>query len=138
MSGFVLDASVTVAWCFGDEATTGTRSLLHRVAVERAVAPSIWTLEIANILAMAERRGRIDVAGITEFLGLLEALDIRIDDAPAWRGLGEILDLARRERLSSYDAAYLDLAMREALPLATRDTALADAAARVGVAVLPV
>lgn len=136
MTGFVLDASMTVAWCFGDEATPETRALLRRVGAERAVAPAIWALEVANILAMGERRGRLDAAGVTEFLGLLDMLDIRIDDAPASRGLREILDLARRERLSSYDAAYLDLAMREGLPLATRDAALAAAAQRVGTEVI--
>ena len=137
MTGFVLDASVTMAWCFGDEATPETRTLLRRVEVEPAVVPAIWPLEVANILTTGERRGRLNAAAVTEFLGLLDALDIRIDGAPPSRGLKEILDLARRERLSSYDAAYLDLAMREGLALATRDAALAKAARNAGVEVIP-
>ncbi len=135
--GFVLDASVALAWCFHDEATRESDALLDRLAGEIAVeAPAIWALEVANILVMAERKGRIGSAAIAEFVALLETLDIRIDDAPAARSLGEILALARREGLSSYDAAYLDLAMRRGLPLATRDAALAKVARRAGVAVV--
>lgn len=133
MKGFVLDASVTVAWCFGDEATPESRSLLRRLAGEPAYVPAIWPLEIANILAVAERKGRLGTADVTEFVALLGALDIRTDDADPARGLGEILGLARSLRLTSYDAAYLDLAMRRGLPLATRDAALIRAAHHVGV-----
>lgn len=133
MKGFVLDASMTVAWCFGDEATPESRSLLRRLAEEPAHVPAIWALEIANILAVAERKGRLGAADVTEFVTLLGALDIRTDDADPARGLGEILALARARRLTSYDAAYLDLAMRLGLPLGTRDAALIQAARQVGV-----
>ncbi len=85
---------------------------------------------------MAERRRRIDAIGITEFLGVLDTLDIRVDESTAARGLKEILALARGQSLSSHDAAYLELAMREGLTLATRDDALAKAARRVGVDVV--
>lgn len=135
--GFVLDASVALAWCFHDEATKESTALLDRLAGDIAAeAPAIWTLEIANILVMAERKARIDAAAVTEFVALLETLDIRVEDTPADRAFGSILALARREGLSSYDAAYLDLAMRRGLPLATRDAALAKAARRAGVAVI--
>ena len=136
MTGVVLDASATLPWCFGDELTPDGRALLQRVGSSFAAVPAIWPLEVGNILAAAERKGRITAADIAEFVPLLDRLDIRPDGATAERGLKEILELARRESLSSYDAAYLDLAMREGLPLATRDEALADAARRCGVEVI--
>ncbi len=136
MSGFVLDASVTLAWCFRDQASPESTGVLDRLEEDFAAVPAIWPLEVANILAVAERRGRIDAAEIAAFAAVLEALDIRVDTATAARGLREILGLARREGLSSYDACYLDLAMREGLALATRDAALAAAARRCGVAVI--
>ena len=136
-NGFVLDASVALAWCFHDEATAASAALLDRLASdETAEVPAIWALEVANILVMAEKRKRLDAAAVALFVALLETLDLRADDAPAGRAFGEILALARREGLSSYDAAYLDLAMRRGLPLATRDKALVQAARRAGVAVI--
>ena len=137
MTGFVLDASVALSWCFKDETTPARLALLQRLGSEHAAVPAIWPLEVSNILASAERRKRIDAAGIGEFLALIESLDIRVDGETAGRGLTEILALARREGLTSYDAAYLDLAIHDGLPLATGDRALTDAAARCGVAVLP-
>lgn len=136
MTGVVIDASIALAWCFHDEATPASWAVLDRVESEPALVPSIWSLELANVLVGAERRGRIGAAEIAEFLERLEALDIQVDGQTANRGLREILSLARAERLTSYDAAYLDLAMREGAPLATRDHALADAALRCGVKVI--
>lgn len=136
MSGFVLDASIALTWLFRDELTAERRTVLERLDAEFAVVPAIWPLEMANILAIAERKGRIASAEVAEFVAKIETLDIRVDDGTASRGLREILALARRESLTSYDAAYLDLAMREGLPLATRDRALAKAAKRLGVAVI--
>jgi predicted nucleic acid-binding protein len=137
MTGFVLDASVALSWCFKDEGTPARLALLQRLGAEHAAVPAVWPLEVANILASAERRKRIDAAGIGEFLALADSLDIRVDSETAGRSLREILDLARREGLTSYDAAYLDLAIREGLPLATGDRVLAQAAERCGVTVLP-
>jgi predicted nucleic acid-binding protein len=136
VSGFVLDSSLALTWCFRDEATPADWLVLDRAEAEFAAVPAIWPLEVANVLALAERKGRIAAAEIAEFVARLDDLDIRIDEATATRGLRDILALARRESLTSYDAAYLDLAMREGLPLATRDVALADAARRLGVAVI--
>ncbi len=136
MSGFVLDASTALAWCFQDEATPERLAVLQRLGPGHAQVPAIWPLEVANVLAGAERRKRIDAAGIGEFLALIETLDIRVDGETGRRALREILGLARREGLTSYDAAYLDLAMRESLPLATGDRALAEAAQRCGVMVI--
>lgn len=137
MPDFVLDASATLAWCFGDEASAESMALLDRLeAGDVAFVPAIWGLEIANILATAERKQRLTSARSTEFIALLAGIGLRYDDAPPERALHDILSLARQESLSSYDAAYLDLAMRMGLPLATRDQALADAAKRQGVAVI--
>jgi predicted nucleic acid-binding protein len=97
--------------------------------------PAIWPIELANVLANAERRGRIAASDIAEFLALIAPLDIQVDAETAARGLREILAVARHEALSAYDAAYLELAMRLGLPLATRDARLADAARHVGVEV---
>lgn len=133
---FVLDASVALAWCFGDEATAVTDAIRDRLIDESALVPANWPLEIANVLATAERRKRIDASDIATFLALLRPLDIGVDQTTAERSLAEILRLARDENLTAYDAAYLDLAIREGLSLATRDKALSDAARRRGVALI--
>ena len=136
MTGFVLDASVTMAWCFDDEATPETWALLDRLAAEGAIVPGLWTLEVGNILAQAERRNRTTAARVRQFVEQLETLPIRVDDETASRALGDILTLARAEKLTTYDAAYLELAMRRGLPLATRDYELQGSANRNGVELL--
>lgn len=133
---FVLDASITLAWCFADQATPETTRLLERLESESAIVPGLWTLEVGNILIAAEKRKRISYANIKEFLALLENLDIEIDSETGSRGLHDIIFLAHSEKLTTYDAAYLDLAMRYGLPLATKDTALIHAAKRVGVKII--
>ena len=132
----VIDASVALAWCFRDERTEATATLLERVQTDAAAVPSLWHLEVANVLALAERRGRITPAESTELIALLETLEIVVDEETASRALGRVLDLARAERLTAYDAAYLELAMRLGLPLASKDADLCDAAERLGVSVL--
>ncbi len=136
MTDLVLDASVALAWCFEDEATTATRSVLERLAAEAASVPAIWHIEVANVLALAERRRRITRADSAEFIATLEDLLIVIDEETSSRALSRILDLARSERLTAYDASYLELAMRLGVPLATKDGVLGDAAERLGVAVI--
>jgi predicted nucleic acid-binding protein len=133
---FVLDASVTLAWCFADEATKKTTSLLERLEAESAFVPELWPLEVGNILIAAERRQRISYAKIAEFLALLESLDIQVDAETASRSFREILSLAHSEKLTTYDAAYLELAMRLGVPLATKDIQLQKAATRLGVKIL--
>lgn len=133
---FVLDASVTLAWCFKDEQTHETDALLDKLESTQAFFLGLWTLEIGNILLSASRRQRITYANATEFLSLLHALDIQIDDATADYGFHDIFLLAHSEKLTTYDAAYLELAMRLGLPLATRDVQLSEAAKRVGVMVI--
>ena len=135
MTDLVLDASVALTWCFKNEATVAADRVLERLAAEAASVPAIWHLEIANVLALSERRGRITSAGSAEFIELLETLEIVVDEETATRALGRVLDLAREERLTAYDAAYLELAMRLGIPLASKDGDLCDAAERLGVSV---
>ena len=136
MTGLVLDASVAFAWCFLNEATEASDRVLERLGSEGAWVPAIWHLEIANVLAMSERRGRITPARTAEFMAILEPLLIVADEETSARAFTSVLDLARSERLTAYDAAYLDLAMRLGVPLATKDGDLGNAAERLGVAVL--
>lgn len=138
MSGLVLDCSVAVSWCFEDEAAPETDALLERVRDEGAFVPAIWYLELGNVLIQAERRNRLSVADIATRLELFGALPITIDDERPDRTLQAVLTLARAERLTTYDAAYLELAMRRGLPLASKDQDLVEAARRCGVVGLPV
>ena len=137
MSGFVIDASVAFAWCFDDEATAGTRALLDRFEDEQAEVPSLWHLELANALALSERSKRITPARTSEFVALINGLPIVIDEQTPSHALSSVPQLARSERLSAYDASYLELAMRRGIPLATKDRDLERAARRVGVNLLP-
>jgi predicted nucleic acid-binding protein len=136
VTAFVLDASIALAWCFADEATPATDALLNRLADEDAIAPALWRLEVANALTMAERRGRLSVAGLTRSVNLLQRLAVAIDVDGPDRAFRELLDLARSERLTVYDAAYLELALRLGLPLATKDAKLRKAGAGLGLPLL--
>lgn len=138
MSGFVLDCSVAVAWCIDDEAAVETDALMKQAASEGALAAWLWSLEIADVLLQAVRRHRLEMADAVARLELLRSLPIRIDDATAERAWRETLALARAEGLTTYDAAYLELALRRGLPLATRDHELRQAADRNGVELLRV
>lgn len=134
--GFVMDASITLTWCFADEATTTTKMLLESMETNAAHVPSIWTLEIGNILLAAARKNRINYADIMQFLALLKNIKITIDIETAEKGFHDILSLAHNNHLTTYDAAYLELAMRLGKPLATKDRELYKAAKRVGVQTL--
>jgi len=136
MTELVIDASVALAWCFGDERTEPTASLLERLQTDAAAVPSLWHLEIANGLAQAERRGRITPAESAELIALLEIIEIVVDGETPARAFTRVLDLAREERLTAYDAAYLELAMRLGAPLASKDADLCDAAERLGVSII--
>jgi predicted nucleic acid-binding protein len=130
---FVVDNSVVMAWCFSDEANPYANNVLGCLGKHEAVVPAIWPLEVGNVLAVAGRRHRIDEAEATRFLELLGQLPLICEPESPSRMLGEVLALAREYRLSTYDASYLDLAMRSGLPIATRDEALTKAAKRAGV-----
>lgn len=137
MSAFVLDCSVAVAWLFDDEASPETDALLERLRDDGALVPGLWRLELGNVLAHAERRSRITASQIAAYLGLLDRLPIVTDTEMESRALREILTLARTENLTTYDAAYLELAMRRNTELATRDKALIRAARGLGIETLP-
>ena len=137
MNGFVLDCSIAVAWCFEDEAAPETDALLDRLREEGAVVPVLWHLELGNVLLQAERRGRLSAAAVAARIALIADLPIATDDETASRPLGEVVALARAEGLTTYDACYLELSLRRALPLATNDRALRDAAHRIGVKAIP-
>ncbi len=130
---FVLDASVTLAWGFADEANAYVDAVLESLTDAAAVAPAVWPLEMANALLVAERRGRLTKADSARFLSLLEQLPIAVEQETPARMLGEIMALAREHTLSTYDASYLDLAMCQGLALATQDEALRRAAVASGV-----
>lgn len=136
MSRFVLDNSLVMAWYFEDEANAYTSAVLDSLAENEALVPTIWPLEVANVLLAGERKGRSTEARTSRFVALLEALPIRVDAATPQRAFSGILTLAREQRLSAYDAAYLDLAMREGVPLATQDQELRRAAEACGVGLL--
>ncbi|MCS6937867.1 MAG: type II toxin-antitoxin system VapC family toxin [Roseiflexaceae bacterium] len=133
---FVLDASVALAWCFEDESSDLADLALDRLAQTSALVPAIWSLEIGNALLGAERRGRLSQAESSRFLTLIRALPIEIEAVSAPRMLNDVVTLAREQGLSTYDAAYLETAMRNGLPLATLDTALWRAAERCGVSLI--
>ena len=122
---FVLDASVTASWCFEDEEAPVADAAMDRLPEDHAVVPALWWFEIRNILVVNERRGRIESADSDVFLNDLARLPIRIASDPNGR---LVVALARTHRLTAYDAAYLELAVRLTAPIATLDRALADAA----------
>ena len=130
---FVLDASITACWAFDDEDHPDASLAFERMRAEEAVVPCLWWFEVRNILIVNERRRRITESDTASFLLSLSLLRFRVDQSP---DEAAVLRLARTHRLSVYDAAYLELAQREGLPLATLDADLRRAAAGEGVALL--
>lgn len=124
---FVLDCSVALAWIFPDEATEATHRLRDSLIEGRAFAPALWPIEVANVLLVATRRGRINADEWKPLYANLEALPIEIDSVSPSRVWGKTLQLAHAHRLSVDDAMYLELALRMRLPLATLDRALGEA-----------
>lgn len=129
----VLDCSVAMSWCFADEEDPYAEAVLDQLEKVSAVVPSLWRLETANVLLVAERRRRITRAESMRLAAFLSELPIVDDFESVARGLSLVLDLARDHGLSAYDAAYLELAIRRGLPLATLDRQLAQAAQTAGV-----
>jgi len=135
-AAFVVDCSIAMAWLFHDEATPKTAALLDRLAGETALVPAWWFIEIANVIAIAERKGRITPIQSDAFIADLSKLGIERDDEASARAFTHLLALCRTHRLTSYDAIYLDLAIRRGLPLATLDADLRKAAKKLGVGLL--
>jgi predicted nucleic acid-binding protein len=135
----VLDNSVAMLWLLPQSNPAGMAladKVLTQLQNDGAMAPSLWTLEAANVIAKCQRLGKITQAQASAFVALLEGLGIAIDASTSQRALHGTLDLARQFRLSAHDAAYLELALREQLPLATLDDALQNAAREAGVALI--
>lgn len=134
---FVLDNSVTMRWLFGDGSDADrhyAESVLLRLQAEdcRALVPAVWPLEVGNVVARAEAQGLLPEARSAAFLSLLRDMAIDTDGRGGEFALGDTLQLARRYGLSTYDASYLELALREAVPLATNDAALRKALKKTG------
>jgi predicted nucleic acid-binding protein len=132
-SAFVLDGSITMVWGFEDEADEYAEAILGRMPELEAHVPSIWPLEVANALLVGERRRRIMPADTARFLAILAAFPITVDDHTVAQAWADTIHLARTHNLSSYDASYLELAIRLGLPLAAQDGKLNAAAKAVGV-----
>ena len=129
---WVLDCSVTMAWCFEDERTQATDDLMGGAVP--VLVPQIWPLEVGNVLMLAMRKGRITTSKQKQFLGLLKLLPITVDVFGLDETLRHVMTLAGEHHLTTYDASYLELAIRLGLPLASLDDKLKATAASAGVA----
>ena len=134
---FVLDASVTMCWLLLDgkpaERAYALRVLNTMKQPEtRALVPATWGLEVSNVIGKAEMKGLLSEAQSEAFLEMLGSVDIGADPATFSKALSDTFQIARRYRLSAYDASYLELAMRAGLPLATLDKDLQKAASKAG------
>lgn len=137
MFAFVIDVSACMPWCCEDEATPSSEQLLQRAALRHPLhVPTIWPWERMNAVAVSVRRQRIKPEIAVGFLSLLPSFDFRIAESPGVADFVRLNALAVRHQLTAYDVAYLDLAMRLALPLATLDNPLKDAALAEGVEIL--
>ena len=129
---------MTLSWCFIDETTPYSRAVLASLLTTYAVAPALWPFEVANSLAIAERRQRINQNQVAEFLEALRRLPLQVERRESVWLCQSLIRLARELRLTAYDAAYLDLAQRENLPLATMDKDLQEAGRSIGIAALEI
>jgi predicted nucleic acid-binding protein len=137
MIRFVLDSSITMAWCFEDEKTSYTESILDAVSTgNAAIVPALWPYEVLNVLVIAQRRKRMNQAQALQFWRELQSLSISIDAKAISRFSFDLMSLASQHHLTAYDAAYLELALREGLPLATLDEDLKKAAKTAGVSLV--
>lgn len=124
---------MTLTWCFQDEASAVGDALLRSIEQMGAWVPVLWHLEVVNSLLYAQRRARVTASEIKQKLTMLAVLPIQTDTEASWHAFHVIKDLALAEKLTAYDACYLELAMRRKLPIATKDTALINACERQGV-----
>jgi predicted nucleic acid-binding protein len=133
LESFVLDGSTALAWCFTDENSAYADAVARKLPTLGALVPTIWHLEVANAMVVGERRGRCDRGDTLKWTAFLSSLSISVDEHIGSRVFSEVVDLARAQGLSTYDAAYLELALRRGLPLATLDDPLKEAALAAGV-----
>lgn len=135
--GFVLDCSMTMAWCFEDESSEHAMTILESLKNTKAIVPTIWPLEVVNVLLLARKNKRITELQSTSFIDALSALPITVDPSTTFRAMHSILVLAAQSNLTIYDAAYLELAIREEIPLFTLDKSLMNAAKKLNIALQP-
>jgi predicted nucleic acid-binding protein len=134
MSDFVMDSSVTMAWCFEDETTEYTDLILNELAEGAAgQVPAIWPYEVTNVLILAERHKRITQNKVVQFLKELQSFHITVDPQSLVHIFSDVLSVAQKHKLTAYDAAYLELALRGGVPIATLDSSLRRAAKAAGV-----
>jgi predicted nucleic acid-binding protein len=133
---WVVDCSVAIAWCFEDEATQRTQALLDRTESDPVVVPLHWPLEVTNVLRSAVKRDRLSETRAAAKVAALMSLPLRYDSLTHQLAFTGTYLLARKYKLTSYDAAYLELALRLGAPLATNDEDLAEAARKAGVSLL--
>ena len=135
-SDFVVDNSVVMAWCFDDETDTYTDAIQDLLVHNVAFVPGIWPLEVADVLLVAERKKRITKANSGHFSALLAQLPIVVDSIEPDLVFHDIISLARQYELTSYDACYIELAIRKGLPIASLDNALLAAAKDIQVPII--
>ncbi len=133
---FVLDCSVTMAWCFDDETTEYSETILESLRVKSALVPVIWPLEVTNVLLMAMKRRRVTTVKAAVFLDSLNDLPIKLANSKPLNSMMSIFELGHEQKLTSYDAAYLELALAHNIPLATMDKDLMNAAKSAGIKLL--
>lgn len=132
----VLDASMALAWLFGDEGSEGAEKAFDRVSIDGAIVPVLWWLEVVSALQKAVRRNRCDAPYVDRSLDRLRRMRISTDDETARHAWTTTLALSREEGLTCYDASYLEVAIRRQLPLASGDARLVEAAIRRAVPVM--
>lgn len=135
---FVVDNSVVMTWCFQDEVSPYTEAVLDSLTETAAVVPAIWPLEVINVLLVAERKQRLHLADSIRFVSLLAQLPIMVDRSWPERLMKDWLAIGRAHNLSSYDTAYLELALRQGIPIATLDQRLLEAAKQIDIPILKI
>jgi predicted nucleic acid-binding protein len=133
---FVIDNSVVMAWCFEDGANSNADTIQDMLIENKAFVPAIWPLEVTNVLLVAERKKRISKAGSGHFIALLSQLPIEVEPSDTDTIFHETISLARQYMLSSYDASYIELAIRKGLPIATQDKAIIRAAKKIQIEII--
>lgn len=137
ISSFVVDVSVGIAWVHPSQASPDTDRLLEAVALNvMVVVPALWFLEVSNVLLVAQRRNRLTATQRQIAMGVLSRLELTVDEEGSRYAFGRTSELAENHGLSIYDAVYLELAVRHALPIASRNEGLNQAAKKCGLTVL--
>jgi predicted nucleic acid-binding protein len=133
---FVLDASVTLAWCFEDERNAYSDAILQHMAYSKAYVPAIWGLEVSNVLYIAEKSKRISPIISANFLAALQSFNIIVEPQNRIIDLERLMAISRATSLTAYDSSYIELALKEGIALATTDNAMIDAAKTLNIKVL--